>query len=222
MTTRAVLFDVDGTLVDTVGLHAAAWQEAFARFGKEIPLEEVRRQIGKGGDQLVPAFLPPAEAARIGDALERFRAELYARAYLPRARPLPGARALVARVRADGRAAVLASSSRRDELRAVERLVGIEGLVDGATSGDDVARSKPWPDVFRAALARAGGVAPDEAVAVGDSPWDALAAHRAGVRAVGVLTGGFPEADLRDAGCAEIYADAQDLLRRYASSALAR
>jgi HAD superfamily hydrolase (TIGR01509 family) len=219
---RAVLFDVDGTLVDTVGLHAAAWQEAFAKFGKEIPLEDVRRQIGKGGDQLIPVFLSPDEVARFGEALDRFRSDLYARAYLPRARALPGARDLVARVRADGRAAVLASSAKEDELRAMERLVGLDGVVRGATSADEVDRSKPFPDVFRAALARAGGVAPAEAVAVGDSPWDAIAARRAGVRVVGVLTGGFPERDLRDAGCEEVYADARDLLARYGASPLAR
>ncbi len=217
----AVLFDVDGTLVDTVGLHAAAWQEAFARFGKDVPLEEVRRQIGKGGDQLMPVFLSEDELRRFGGALDAFRSDLYGRAYLPRARPFPGARELVERVRADGKAAVLASSAKRRELERIEALLGVRRDVAGATSADDADRSKPYPDIFRAALAKAPGVAPSEAVVVGDSPYDAEAARRAGIAPVGVLTGGFPEADLRRAGCVAVYRDPADLLARYDDSPLA-
>jgi len=217
---RAVLFDVDGTLVDSVALHAAAWQEAFARFGKRVSLEEVRRQIGKGGDQLVPVFLTEDEQRRFGRALQDFRSELYVREYLPRVRPFPGARELVERVRAAGAAAVLASSARGEELEKMVRLLGIEHAVEAKTSADDAERSKPSPDIFRAALARAGGVAPADAIALGDTPWDAIAAGRAGVRTIGVLAGGFDEAELLAAGCIAIYRDARDLLARYDGSPL--
>jgi HAD superfamily hydrolase (TIGR01509 family) len=217
---EAVLFDVDGTLVDSVALHARAWQEALRRFGKDVPLEDVHRQIGKGGDQLIPVFLAPDEVDRDGEALDRFRADLWRRAYLDRVRPLPGARELVARVRADGRRVALASSAKGEEVAHYRHLLGLDDLVAGVTTADDAPRSKPYPDLFEAAL-RDARAAADRAVAVGDSPWDALAARRAGVRTVGVLSGGFAEGDLREAGCVAIYDGPADLLARYDTSPLA-
>jgi HAD superfamily hydrolase (TIGR01509 family) len=217
----AVLFDVDGTLVDSVDLHARAWREALARFGKDVPLEDVRRQIGKGGDQLIPVFLARDELAREGEALDRFRGELWRREYMPRVRPLPGARDLVLRVKRDGRRVALASSGKADEVEWNRRLVGLDpSLLDGATTSDDAERSKPHPDIFEAALAATGAPAA-RALAVGDSPWDALSARRAGLRTIGVLSGGFPEEELRDAGCIAIFRDPADLLARYGESPLA-
>lgn len=218
----AVLFDVDGTLVDSVDLHARAWREAFGRFGKDVPLEDVRRQIGKGGDQLLPVFLSKGELSKDGEALDRFRGELWRREYMPRVRPLAGARELVLRVKRDGKQVALASSGKEDEVEWNRRLLELDrALLAAATTSDDAERSKPHPDIFQAALA-ATGVPPERAVAVGDSPWDALSASRAGLRSVGVLSGGFPEADLRDAGCIAIYRDPADLLARYGESPLAR
>jgi HAD superfamily hydrolase (TIGR01509 family) len=217
-----VLFDVDGTLVDSVDLHAQAWQEALARFGKHVRLPDVRSQIGKGGDQLLPVFLSAFELARFGEELDRYRGELWRRAYMPRVRPLPGARELVLRAKADGKRVALASSGKSDEVEANRKLLGLDGAVlDGATTSDDAERSKPYPDIFEAALAATGVPAPG-AIAVGDSPWDALSARRAGLRTVGLLSGGFPEEDLRSAGCVAVYRDPADLLARYAGSPLAR
>jgi HAD superfamily hydrolase (TIGR01509 family) len=217
----AVLFDVDGTLVDSVDLHARAWREAFARFGKEVALEDVRRQVGKGGDQLIPVFLSEAEQARDGEAVDRFRAELWRREYMPEVPPLPMARELVLRVKRDGKKVALASSGKEDEVAWNRRLLGLDGsILEAATTSDDAERSKPHPDIFEAALA-ATRVPPERAMAVGDSPWDALSARRAGIRTVGVLSGGFAEADLRDAGCIAIYRDPADLLARYDGSPLA-
>jgi HAD superfamily hydrolase (TIGR01509 family) len=217
---KAVLFDVDGTLVDSVDLHAEAWREALRKFGKEVRVEDVRRQIGKGGDQLLPVFLSGEERAREGEALDRYRAELWRRVYLPRVRPFPRARDLVARVREDGKRIALASSGKAAEVEHYRKLLGLDGLVDAATTSDDAERSKPHPDIFEAALAQVR-VRPEEAIAVGDSPWDALAARRAGLRTVGLLSGGFPEADLRDAGCVAICRDPADLLASYGASPLA-
>jgi HAD superfamily hydrolase (TIGR01509 family) len=219
---RAVLFDVDGTLVDSVDLHARAWQEALRKWGKDVRLEDVRGQIGKGGDQLVPVFLSEEEVEREGEALERFRGERWRRAYMARVRPFPSARELLERVRRDGKRIALASSGKADEVEANRRLLGLDDrLVDGATTSDDADRSKPHPDIFEAALAEARA-RPEEAIAVGDSPWDAIAARRAGLRTVGVLCGGFPERELREAGCVAIYRDPADLLARYEESPLAR
>jgi HAD superfamily hydrolase (TIGR01509 family) len=217
---EAVLFDVDGTLVDSVDLHAEAWRDALARFGKHVRVEDVRREIGKGGDQLIPVFLSQEEREREGEALDRFRGELWRRTFLPLVRPFPMARELVARVRADGKRVALASSGKAEEVEHHRKLLGLDGLVEGATTSDDAERSKPHPDIFEAALAQARA-RPEQAIAVGDSPWDALAARRAGVRTVGVLSGGFPEAKLRAAGCVAIYRDPADLLASYDGSPLA-
>ena len=216
----AVLFDIDGTLVDSVDLHARAWQEAFARFGKQLPYDAIRSQIGKGGDQLVATFLDEAEAERFGEDLEEYRTGLFQRSYLPRAKPFPGARDLLARLKRGGALVGLASSCKRTELGYHLRMLGGASLVDAATTADDAERSKPHPDVFQACLERLDVEARDS-VAVGDSPFDAEAAGRAGIATVGVLSGGFPERALRSAGCVAIYEGPADLLDHLASSPLA-
>lgn len=218
---RAVIFDIDGTLVDSVDLHARAWQEAFARFGKKVSFEEVRYQIGKGGDQLMPVFLSEDELEEFGEELEKYRGELFKREYMPRVEGFPRVRELFERVRAEGGRIALASSAKEDELEVYKKKADIEGLVEEQTSADDVERSKPHPDVFEAALAQLGDVSADEVIVVGDTPYDAEAAGKIGIRTVGLLCGGFPEDDLRAAGCVEIYRDPADLLARYEESALA-
>jgi len=220
---RAVIFDVDGTLVDSVDLHAASWQQAFAKFtGRQIPFERIRGQIGKGSDQLMPVFLSREEIDRFGEQLEQYRGELFRREYLPRVRPFPGARGLFQRIHADGKRTALASSAKKDDLDAYERIADIADLIDTETSADDVEKSKPHPDVFQVALDRLGDVAPSEAIAVGDTPYDVEAAGRAGIATIAVLCGGFPESDLRAAGCIAVYRDPADLLARYDESPLAR
>jgi HAD superfamily hydrolase (TIGR01509 family) len=219
---RAILFDVDGTLVDSVDLHARAWQEGFAHFGKELSFEEVRSQIGKGGDQLLATFLDDDEQEAFGDDLERYRSRLFKSRYLPWARAFPHARELVRRVKAAGLGVALATSAKQEELDHHLQLIGIEGLVDAWTTADEVERSKPFPDVFERCVAKLG-VAPADCVAVGDSPFDALSARRAGIHVVvGILAGGFPARALREAGCAALYAEPADLLARFELSPLAR
>ncbi len=218
---EAVIFDIDGTLVDSVDLHARAWQEAFRRFGREVPFERVRHQIGKGGDQLMPVFFSREELERFGDELEEYRGDLYKREYLPRVRAFPQVRELFERIRRDGLRIALASSAKGDELNAYKKIADITDLVEEETSADDAERSKPHPDIFEAALSRLKGVAPERALVVGDTPYDAEAAAKAGLRTVGLLCGGFPEEDLRAAGCVRVYRDAADLLARFDSSPLA-
>jgi HAD superfamily hydrolase (TIGR01509 family) len=219
--TRGVIFDIDGTLIDSVDGHARAWQEVFARLGYDVPFETVRGQIGKGGDQLMPVFLPKDLIEREGEEIERQRLEIFKSKYLPHVRPFPGTRELFERLKAEGLKIVLASSAKGEELKAYKTIARIDDLVEEETSSDDVERSKPHPDIFEAALAKLGGVDPSEAVAVGDTPYDAEAAGKAGVRTVGVLCGGFPEADLRSAGCVAIYRDPADLLAHLETSPLA-
>src|SRR5689334_5045804 len=142
---KAVIFDVDGTLIDTVDLHAAAWVEALGHFGFPVAFEDMRVQIGKGGDQILHGLLPPDAVETKGKAIEDFRSDLFKRAYLPKVQAFPGVRALFERIRAAGQRAVLASSGKRDEVEAYERIAGIADLIDAATSSDDAERSKPFP-----------------------------------------------------------------------------
>lgn len=220
---EAIIFDIDGTLLDSVDLHAQAWQEAFRHFGHDIPFSEIRSQIGKGGDQLLPVFLSEDELKKKGKELDEFRGKLFKGKYLPRVKPFPGVRELFQKVKANGQRVALASSAKGDELESYERIAHIEDLVEVETSSADAKRSKPHPDIFEAALDRLGhGIRREDVVIVGDSPHDGEAAKRAGIRMVGVLCGGFPEQDLRAASCIAIYEGPADLLRKYDESPLSR
>ena len=219
---KAVIFDIDGTLVNSVDFHAAAWQEAFRRFGREVPFEEVRHQIGTGGDQLMPVFFSREELERFGEEMEKFRGELYKRKYLPRVVAFPRVRELFERVIADGKRVALASSAKEEELAAYKKIAHIEDLVDEETSADDAEKSKPHPDIFEAALERLGDVESTDVVVVGDTPYDAEAAGKIGLTTIGVLCGGFPAAELRTAGCVELYRDPADLLARYDDSLIVK
>jgi HAD superfamily hydrolase (TIGR01549 family) len=217
----AAIFDIDGTLVDSVDLHAAAWQMALERFGKNVSLEKVRRQIGKGGDQLMPVFLSPIELKRFGAELEQYRSELFKRKFLPRVKAFPAVRQLFERIRQDGKRVALASSAKGDELKTYKKIAGIDDLIETETSSDDAERSKPYPDIFHAALAELGDVAPDAVLVVGDTPYDAEAAGKANLRTLGLLCGGWSDNDLRKAGCVAIYRDPAELLELYDESPLA-
>ncbi|MGZ5959136.1 MAG: HAD family hydrolase [Myxococcaceae bacterium] len=210
----AILFDIDGTLLDSVDLHARAWREAFLAFGKDIPFDEIRSQIGKGGDQLLPVFFTPSELAARGKEIERWRGDWYRLRYMASVRPFPGVRPLFQEVRKRGWTPVLASSAKKDELDSYVRVLDVGDLIDATTSKDDVARSKPFPDIFAAALDRVP--APERAGSwvVGDSPWDALAATQLGLPMLGFRCGGFAEADLRAAGARVLFDGPSDLLAR--------
>ncbi|MBV9659239.1 MAG: HAD family hydrolase [Verrucomicrobia bacterium] len=221
-TPRGVLLDIDGTLVDSVDFHAFAWQRAFREHGKHLTFAEIRSQIGKGADTLLPVFLDEKERARCGDDIAKTRGRIFKKLYLDRVRPFPEVRALCERLRADGWQLALASSGPADEVAHHKKLLGIADLLDAETTADDVEKSKPHPDIFEVALKKLDGVAPEHAWVIGDTPYDAEAARKAGAHCLGVLCGGFPEADLRAAGAEAIFRDPADLLTRYAESPLAR
>lgn len=218
---KAVIFDVDGTLVDTVDMHAHAWQQAFRDLGKEFEFEPIRSQIGKGTDQLLPVFLSETEMDEIGEKIADRRGEIFKKEYLPKAQAFPQVRELFERIRQDGLKIVLASSAPEDELKHYKKLANITDLIEGATSADDAEESKPEPDIFAAALKDLGGIEPKDCLVIGDTPYDAIAAGKLGLRCIGLLSGGFPEDSLTANGCIEIYWDPADLLSRYESSALA-
>jgi len=208
---RAAVFDVDGTLVDTVDLHARAWQDAFRTWGKDVDFVEVRSQIGKGGDQILPMFFRPEEIKRFGDEMSEWRGEHFKSVYLPQAKPFPKTRELFSALRDRGVKLALASSAKEDELETYKKLANIEDLLDAETNADEVEKTKPHPDIFAVALEKLG-ISPENAIAVGDSRFDAQSAGKIGLLTVGVLCGGFPEALLRAAGAVEIYRDPEDLL----------
>jgi HAD superfamily hydrolase (TIGR01549 family) len=218
---RAVLFDLDGTLVDSNELHVQAWLETFRHFGKEIPIERLREQIGKGGDQYLPEFLTETEMRESGPQIDEYRGKLFKKKYLSEVRPFPKVRELFERVRQDGKKIALASSGKEEEVRHYEKIARIEGLSDSLTTADQVAHSKPKPDVFVAALRTLGHLLPEEAIAIGDTPYDVDAAKKIGVPIIGLLCGGFPEDVLRDEGACAIFRDPADLLDRYYQSPLA-
>lgn len=215
---KAVIFDIDGTLVNSVDLHAQAWKETFKHYGKDIPYQQVRHQIGKGGDQLMPVFFSREELEEFGEEMEKYRGHLYTREYLPRVRPFPQVRELFQKIKADGKRIALASSAKEDEIETYKKIAHIEDLVEEAASADDAEKSKPHPDIFKAALEQLGDVAPSEAIVVGDTPYDAEAARKIRLRTIGVLCGGFPEAELSAAGCIAIFNDPADLLAHYDDS----
>lgn len=220
--TKAVIFDIDGTLVDSVDLHAQAWKETFKEYGKDIPYQQVRRQIGKGGDQLLPVFFSHEELDDFGAEMEEARAKLFKREFMPRVRPFPMVRELFLKIKEDGKQIALASSAKEDELKIYKKIAQIEDLVEEEASADDADKSKPHPDIFVAALKQLGDLAPAEVIVVGDTPYDATAARKIRLRVIGVMCGGFPEAELDAAGCMEIYQDPADLLARYETSILAQ
>ena len=219
---EAVIFDVDGTLIDSVDLHAKSWVDAFHDYGHEVGFEEVRKQIGKGGDQLMPVFLSEDQLDAMGDDLEEHRGKILKERYLPQVTAFPQVRELLQRLEADGKQIALASSAKQDELATYKQAAQIEDLIDEETSSDDAESSKPDPDIFQAAIKRLGGKSPGQVVVVGDTPYDAEAAAKAGLRAIGLLCGGWSEDELKQAGCIAVYKDPADLLAHYAESPLAR
>lgn len=215
---KAAIFDIDGTLVDSVDLHAKAWQKAFAHFGHDIPFNRIRSQIGKGGDQLMPVFLSDEELHAEEKDLEKYRGKLFREEYLKQVEGFPQVRELFQRLLADGWKLALASSAKGKDLEAYKKIAHIGDLLDAETSSDDAEKSKPHPDIFQAAMDRLGKITPRDCIVVGDSPYDAEAAAKAGIRSVGFLCGGFPAAELRGAGFESLYEGAADLLANYEES----
>lgn len=218
---KAVLFDVDGTLVDSNDLHVHAWREAFAHFGIDMPVQRIRPQVGKGGDNLIPALLPDVADDRQQE-IEAYRSDLFKRDYLPRVLPFPGVRPLFERLAGDGIRIVLASSSGRVEVSHMLSLLAVEDLVSDTTSKDDVGHSKPCPDIFEAAMRKLQPIGVEDSIVIGDSPWDVKAATAAGLRTIGLRSGGFSDADLLDAGAIALFDGAEDLLCTYEHSPLTR
>jgi HAD superfamily hydrolase (TIGR01549 family) len=203
----AAILDVDGTLVDTNYQHALAWYRAFRQHGELLPIWRIHRHIGMGGDHLVAALCGDQVEQETGDDIRSAEKALYL-ALIEEVEPLHGARDLIVDLKESGHAVVLASSAKQDEVDHYLDLLEARELADGWTTSADVEATKPEPDLVRAAVEKAGG---GDAVMVGDSTWDCEAAKRAGLPTIAVLTGGFSEAELREAGAIEVFHSIDDL-----------
>jgi HAD superfamily hydrolase (TIGR01509 family) len=214
-----VIFDVDGTLVDSNDAHARAWVAAFAEHGITVAYESVRRAIGMGGDKLMPLVAGLEEDSPEGRPIAKRRGEIFRSVWLPQLKPFPRTRELVQRVRESGVSLAVASSATEEELHPLLDVAGVSDLIPTRTSSDDAEKSKPDPDIVKAALQRTGCSA-EQAIMIGDTPYDVEAAGRAGLRIIALECGGWGRADLRHA--TEVYRDASELLDRYEESILAR
>jgi len=217
----ALLCDIDGTLMESNWLHAEAWQVAFAGMGIELDKEELRRQIGKGGDELIPVYVSWWKRRQVEEPLKAYRKFVFEQEYLGKVRALPGARELLVRAKEAGIRVALASSADKDQLETYKKIVGIEDVVEEETSASDADKSKPHPDIFTAALKRLKLPA-SKCMALGDTPYDAEAAGKAGLRTIGVTTGGWSREELMAAGCVEAYESVVELLEKFEESALVR
>ncbi len=213
-----MIFDVDGTLIDSNDAHARAWVEAFAESGVTVAYEAVRRAIGMGGDKLMPLLSGIEEDSPEGKRIAKRRGEIFQHEWLPRLLPFPRTRELIERLHDDGFTLAVASSAKEEELEPLLKTAGVHDLIPTRTSSDDAERSKPDPDIVQAALGRTG-CAHELSVMIGDTPYDVEAALAAGIRVIAFECGGWSREDLK--GATAIYRSAAELLDQYSTSILA-
>jgi HAD superfamily hydrolase (TIGR01549 family) len=202
------ILDVDGTLVDTNYHHALAWHRALRAHGHQVQMWKVHRHIGMGGDQILDALIGEEAAAADGDKIRETEAEAY-KELIGEVEPMEGARELIEKLKDEGSTVILASSAKQEEVDHYLDLLDARDLIDGWTTSADVESTKPEPDLILAALEKADNDEPS--VMVGDSVWDVKAAKRAGVPTLAVLTGGFSEEELREAGAEQVVESIRDL-----------
>ncbi len=215
MKLKGVIFDIDGTLIDSNDAHAHAWVQALAENGFQVEFARVRKMIGMGGDKLLPQVTGLQKDEPKGKQITERRAQIFKQYYLPMVRPFPHTKELLSRMRKDGLKLVIATSAQPEELNGMLKVARIEGFFQEAAQAEDAPKSKPDPDVVQAALQKSG-LQPDEVVMLGDTPYDVEGAARAGVKTIAVRSGGWQDADLKDA--IAIYNDPADLLNHYDTS----
>lgn len=211
MSIGAFFFDIDGTLVDSNGLHVRAWHEAFLQYGQEIPAAAICKQIGKGADMLIPALLPTSGPA-LRKAIDTAHGEIFQSRYLQQVRPFPRATELIQTLHGKQVKIVLASSAKPEELEHYVHLLGISQLLTGTVSSGDVNRSKPAGDIFAVGLKRVEPIPPSATLAVGDTPYDIQSAKSNGIATLAVRSGAFTDVELEEAGALKIYENVAAIL----------
>jgi len=212
-----ILLDVDGTLLDSNDAHANAWVDVGREFGHECDYGSIRSMIGMGGDKLMPKAFGIEHDSKEGKKMSERRSEIFLERYLPALRPFPRARDLLLRMQEDGHSLVVATSATSKEMKKLLEVAGIGDLLEEATSSSDAKRSKPDPDIIKAALKKSETEAGD-ALMLGDTPYDVAASTGAGVSIVALRCGGWSDDELR--GAIATYADPAELLREYDRSPL--
>ena len=212
---KGIIFDVDGTLVDSNDAHAESWVDTFAEAGYEVPFSSVRPLIGMGADKLLPRTIGVSNESEEGKKLIKRRSEIFKTSYLPHLRALPGSRELVQRVKKDGLKAIVATSARDQELKDLLKAARVDDLMEERATASDAKRSKPDPDIVHAAVEESDA-SPQELIMIGDTPYDIEAAARAQVRCIAFRSGGWTDDKLE--GAVEIYDGPADLLKNYDSS----
>jgi HAD superfamily hydrolase (TIGR01509 family) len=218
---KAVLLDIDGTLLDSNSFHAESWVRTLQHFGYNATFDAVVKQIGKGGEYLLPNFVPPDKLRSQEKEINAFRKSLFHREYIDRIVPFADARRLLELMRKQHLRIAVATSSEQSDLEVFKTLLKIHDLVEEEATPVDAEKPKPEPDIFQAAL-NFLEVAPSEALALGDTPWDVEAAGKAGISTVAVQSGGWRKEQLRDAGAIAVYADVADIVRNFEQSPFAR
>lgn len=221
MRIKAVLFDLDGTLIDSNDAHVAVWDEVFRNHGFAVDLATIHGQIGKGGDILVPSLIPDADET-LTKTFSDEHGDIFKEKHLTQMLPFPEARALLMRAHAGGQKVVFASSASQADLDHYLDLLDVREIVGATTSIDDVASSKPAPDIFAAALRKVAPLEPNEVMAVGDTPYDVEAAAKCGIGTVALRSGKFADEALLKAGAVALYDNAAALLADYGNSPLGR
>jgi HAD superfamily hydrolase (TIGR01509 family) len=216
---RAVIFDIDGTLVDSNDAHAQAWVEALSEHGRHVEFTRVRPLIGMGGDKLLPEITGLSADSAEGTAISTRRGEIFLQRFVPRLQPTRGARELLQTLRDDKLKLYVATSAKKQELDPLLRVAGADQFMEATTSSDDADRSKPDPDIVAVALKQSGR-AKHEAIMIGDTPYDVEAALRAGINIIALRSGGWRDRDLK--GALAVYDDPADLLNHYELSPFKR
>ena len=212
---KAVIFDIDGTLIDSVDLHARSWVDGFARFGVQVRFDDVRRHIGEGADHLIPAFVPAGMPNDKRKQIEKLRSDLFKREYLHKIKPFPKVTELFGCIKAEGCKLVLASSCAADEIDQYKAIAGFTDMTDHDVTADDAGSSKPSPGIFLKALDRLAPIEPSQTCVVGDTKYDGEAARQAGIPFLGLLCGGSSKEELEHSGAIAVFRDPADLLTHW-------
>jgi HAD superfamily hydrolase (TIGR01549 family) len=212
---KAVIFDIDGTLIDSNDAHAESFVAAFKEFGKIVPFVEMKWLIGMGADMILEKYLTKKEIEKFGEDLTEYRKKIFLREFFPKLKTFPKMRRLLEKINRDGKKIALASSASDDELEKYHGLLKIDDLLDKETSSDDAEESKPAPDIFQAALGKLKDIKKTEALVIGDTPYDAEAARRADLKIIGVKSGGWSRERLIEKGCLEVYENVGEIFENY-------
>lgn len=212
---KAVIFDIDGTLIDSNAAHAETFVKAFAEYDKKVSFEEIKKLIGMGSDKILEKYLSKSEIEEFGDDLTEYRKKIFLENYLPEIKTFPKLHELLKKIKANGKKIVLASSAGDEELEKYKKLMKIDEFLEEETSSDDAEESKPAPDIFQAAFDKLKNVEKTEVLIIGDTPYDAEAAKKAGIKIYGVESGGWSRENLLEKGCEKVFLDIAEIYRNY-------